>query len=232
MGGPVSFTCDNKTWLDAPSKGTDTNSNLSEAPDGSMVIVGGNILAVGRPGSFRVARAGNGLPSLTTAIQGRDGTLWLAGAQGLFRFASPFRMEYWTPRDGVDAPYAVERNGDDVYAGLDHQVGMLTKDRRRWQMIASFQQIGQVTRLQTTGEGNMLAALNPGGAALIRRDGTLLARIHDPFAYGLRFAVLPNNEVWLGGLRVSLLKRNGTVLQHGQPRTRNDTGRKFCRPAV
>ena len=212
----LDYMCDGKTWLPKPLNG-DANSNLTESPDGQMVIVGNTLLAIGRPGSFRVARPPNGLPQLNTAIQGRDGTVWLGGAQGLFRFASPFRMEYWTARDGVDAPWSLERNAGDIYAGLDHRVGVLTRDRQRWQALASFPDIGQVVNLKTTREGNMLAALNPGGAALIRRDGTVLARTGGgPEFYGLRFTILPDNETWLGGLSLERLSRAGSLL-NAQP---------------
>jgi hypothetical protein len=92
---------------------------LHEGSDGTMVLWGDSLLAVGRPGSFRVATRANGLPGLVDAIPGRDGTVWLGTAQGLYRFTSPFRIEYWTIRDGLtDAPWSIARSGGGSTPGL------------------------------------------------------------------------------------------------------------------
>jgi tRNA A-37 threonylcarbamoyl transferase component Bud32 len=209
------YDCGDNSWPLAPFEGASVRSDFHEAPDGSMVLVGYNILALGRPGSFRVAKPANGLPQLFVAIQGRDGTVWLGGAQGLYRFASPFRMEYWTARDGVDNPWCIQRSGANVYAGLNRDVGVLSKDRQHWQSVASFGKIGQVMNLLSVSDGTLLAALNPGGAAMLRRDGTVLARTAAPFQgdYGLRLAKTPDQEVWLGGISLERLTREGPPLK-------------------
>jgi tRNA A-37 threonylcarbamoyl transferase component Bud32 len=208
------YDCGENTWRQAPFEGASVRSEFNEAPDGSMLLVGYNILAVGRPGSFRIAKPANGLPQLFVAIEARDGTIWLGGAQGLYRFPSPFRMEFWTARDGVDSPWSIQRSGGNVYAGLDREVGVLSKDRQRWQSVASFAKIGRVMNLLSLNDGTLLAALNPGGAAMLRRDSTVLARTQAPFEgdYGLRLAKTSDQQVWLGGISLERLARAGNPL--------------------
>jgi tRNA A-37 threonylcarbamoyl transferase component Bud32/ligand-binding sensor domain-containing protein len=212
--GQNTFDCGDGAWRQTPFEGAGVRANLHEAPDGSMVLVGPNILALGRPGAFRIAKVSNGLPAaLFTAIQAQDGTLWLGTSQGLYRLPSPFRTEYWTARDGVDNPWCVQRSGMDIYAGLNRDVGMLSKDRRHWQNVASFAKVGTVMNLLPSADG-LLVALNPGSAALLRRDGTVVARTEPPVSagYGLRFAKIPNEEVWMGGISLGRLKRKGSRL--------------------
>ena len=207
------YDCGDNRWRPAPFEGAGVGSNIQEAPDGSMVLVGYNILAVGRPGAFRVAKPANGLPMLYAAILARDGTVWLGGAQGLYRFASPFRMEFWTARDGVDNPWCLQRSGTDIYAGLNRHVGVLSKDRQHWQSVASFEKTGLVVNLLPVADG-LLAALNPGGAAMLRRDGTVFSRAEPALSkgYGLRFAKTPDQEVWLGGISLGRLRQQGARL--------------------
>jgi tRNA A-37 threonylcarbamoyl transferase component Bud32 len=211
--GQNQYQCGAEPWRIAPF--TSVRAGLTETADGSMLLAGYNILAVGRPGSFRVARAANGLPELVAAIEGKDGTIWLGGAQGLYRFASPFRMEYWTARDGVDSPWSLQRIGNDVYAGLDRSIGVLSKNRQNWQNLPPFPSVGQVMNLLPYGDGTLMAAINAGVAILVRPDGTVVARIPGPAdnGYGLRLAMTANREIWLGGLTLGQLTRNGSVLK-------------------
>ncbi len=212
--GSERYDCGDGHWRSAPFDGATVGPYSHEAPDGSMVLVGLNILAVGRPGAFRIAKVSNGLPAaLFSAIQARDGTLWLGSAQGLYRLASPFRMEFWTARDGVDNPWCVQRSGPDIYAGLNRDVALLSQNRQHWQSVASFEKIGQVMNLLPSAEG-LLVALNAGGAVLMRRDGAVLARAVPPLSdgYGLRFARAPGQEVWFGGLWLGRLTQQGPRL--------------------
>ena len=207
------YDCGDHRWQSAPFEGAGVGANIHEAPDGSMALVGYDVLAVGRPGAFRVARSANGLPAaLFAAIEARDGTLWAGGSQGLYRFAAPFRTEFWTARDGVEDPWCIQRSGADVYAGLNHGVGVLSKNRLQWQSVASFGK-SVVTNLLASADG-LLVALSPGGAAMLRRDGTVLARAGPPLSkgYGLRFAKTPGQEVWLGGLWLGRLEQRGPRL--------------------
>ena len=206
------YDCGDNTWPVAPFEGATVRSDLHEGPDGAMVLVGYNILAVGRPGSFQIARPANGLPQLFCAIKAKDGTVWLGGAEGLYRFPSPFRMEYWTARDGVDNPWCVQRSGASVYACLNHDVGVLSKGRQHWQSIASFNKIGQVMNLLPV-DGTLLAALNPGGAVMLRPDGTVVARTEKNYPlYGLRLAKTAGQDIWQGGIALGRLTRAGPRL--------------------
>ena len=208
VGPGTTYTCDGKSWQNAGL--TQMNAlRCSRTPDGELLVVGGNRLALGMPGSFQIAGTVNGLPPLLTAIEARDGTIWIGAIEGLIRFPSPFRLEYWTAREGVDAPWAVERNGADMYASLDHGVGLLTKDRRRWEQVALFD--GQVTNLRTAPDGNILVALNPGGTALIARNGKILARTASR-RFSFRLAVLPDGSTWSGGDDLGQMQRSGSRL--------------------
>ena len=146
-----------------------------------------------------------------TAIQAQDSSLWLGGAQGLYRFASPFRMEYWTARDGIDNPWCVQRSGVNVYACLNRDVGVLSKDRQHWQSLTSFTQTGQVVNLLAVGDETLIAALNPGGAVQLRLDGTVESSTQK-WGYVLRLAKTPDREIWLGGIALGRLKRSGAQL--------------------
>jgi tRNA A-37 threonylcarbamoyl transferase component Bud32 len=209
------YNCGENNWPAAPYEGASVRAGLQENPDGSMMLAGYNMLAVGRPGAFRVATPANGLPQLFTAIQATDGTIWIGGAQGLYRFASPFRIEYWTAREGVDNPWSVQRSGADVYAGLNRKVAVLSKDRQRWEPIASFHNIGQVMNVLPSDDGTLTVALNPGGAAVIRRDGKILARNGNLY-YGLRLAKVSNEEMWMGGVVLTRIERSGDHLNFAE----------------
>ena len=208
------YDCGENRWQFAPFQGADVGQNFSEAPDGSMLLVGLDMLAIGRPGAFRIAKISNGLPpALFAALQARDGTVWLGSAQGLYRFAPAFRLEYWTAHDGVDNPWCLERSGMDMYACMNRDVGILSKDRQRWQSIASFAKIGRVMNLLPVA-GGLLAALNPGVAAMLKTDGTVVARTPARYddEYALRFAKTANEEVWMGGISLGVLSRNRSTL--------------------
>src|SRR5580658_419531 len=56
---------------------------INQEMDGTMVLWGDSVLAVGRPGSFHIATAAKGMPVPTAAISARDGTVWLATSKGL-----------------------------------------------------------------------------------------------------------------------------------------------------
>lgn len=212
------YLCADGQWHPAEFAGANVRATMQEAPDGSMLLVGYNILAVGRPGSFHVSRPTNGMPALVSAMQARDGTIWLGSMQGLYRFPSPFRLGYWTAREGVDNPWAVQRIGKDVYAGLNGDVAVLSADGARWRSIASFRKTGQVMNLADDGNGNVMVALNPGFAALLAPDGKVLARRVPDGGYGLRFAQTPKHEMWLGGIGLGRLTRHGGLLEFANHR--------------
>ncbi|HTR37965.1 MAG TPA: serine/threonine-protein kinase [Bryobacteraceae bacterium] len=207
------YSCDGSSWRSAPFDNASVGLDIEPTPDGSVLLTGYGMLALGHPGSFRVATRANGLPEIVTAIQANDGTIWMGGAHGLYRFPSPFRMEYWTAREGVDNPWAMQRIGDKVYAGLNRSVAVLSGDRTHWQRIASFPNY-VVANLLPFGKDGLLAALNPGTAALLTPDGRILARaIPAPGVYGLRLARTPAGDVWWSGVSMGRLTRRGSLLK-------------------
>jgi tRNA A-37 threonylcarbamoyl transferase component Bud32 len=191
-----------------------TQSNMHEGLDGSMILHGDSLLAVGRPGSFRVATRANGLPGLVDAIPGRDGTVWLGNSQGLYRFASPFRVEYWSIREGLgDAPWSIARSGGKVYAGLRTRIVVLNEDRLRWESVASFEQRGFVSGLLGAEEGTLLASLSGGRAVQLSTQGRVVARTGKDHPASMRLARTPDGEIWLGDGGLGRVTRNGNALK-------------------
>jgi ligand-binding sensor domain-containing protein/tRNA A-37 threonylcarbamoyl transferase component Bud32 len=199
------YDCGDGVQHAAPFDGASVGAAIQENADGSMLLAGYTVVALGRPGGFRVARTVNGLPQVVKcAIQALDGTVWLGTTQGLYRFPTPFQMEFWGAREGVDSPWCVQGSGGRVFACLDHDVGELAKDRQRWQSIASFKKTGQAVNLLPMDDGNLLVALNPGGVALINQEGKLVSRQVDD--YILRLARTSYGESWAGGVALGRIK--------------------------
>ena len=202
-------------WRGAPFQDANVNGNMNEAADGTMVLSGDSLLGVGRPGSFQVATRANGLPGVQNAIRARDGTVWIASNTGLYRFASPFRIEYWTIREGVmEPPWSLARVGGRIYAGLDRRIVALSRDRSRWETIAQFPLAGSVTSLAGTRNGTLLATLISGGAVELRTSGEIVARTAPdrPKCCSMRLAVTPEGETWMGGTSLGRLTRVGRLL--------------------
>lgn len=182
-------------------------------PDGRMLLTGPSVLAIGRPGSFQVATRANGLPGLNDAIMGRDGTIWLAAVDGLYRFPSPFRIEYWTIREGVlDPPWSLTRVGSRMYVGLEGRLATLSHDRGRWNVVANFNGGGTVSSLLPAGNDHLFAGFLNGGTAELRADGAVLARMQVSEAVGARLARTPDGQVWAGGSQFGAVSRRGRVL--------------------
>ncbi len=201
----------------APFDGAEART-LHEGTDGNMVVLGDSLLATGRPGSFQMATRANGLPGLVDGIAARDGTVWLTTTNGLYRFASPFRIESWTIREGLpDPPWSVARVGHSIFVGMDRRIAVLTKDRLRWDTIARFKDGGLVSGLLDAGDGTLIAAFIDGGAFQLRRDGRIIARTEkDKPIVSMRLARTTAGEIWLGGRLLGQLTRAGPVLQFAE----------------
>jgi hypothetical protein len=212
--GQDTFDCGDGVWRQAPYDEAGVREYFRETSKGDMVLAGDNLLALGRPGNFRLARLANGLPLPTAVVQARDGTVWVGTPGGLFRFASPFELEYWSARDGVDVAWCLQRSGGNMYAGLDQTVAVLAKDRQHWQTLASFGKAGQVWNLLAMDDGTLLAALSVEGVAALRPSGTVVARMEAAHRdwYGQRLARTPDGKVWMGGLGLQWLERLGSRL--------------------
>jgi tRNA A-37 threonylcarbamoyl transferase component Bud32 len=199
----------------APFAGAFLRPRMREGPDGKMVLIGGSLLAVGRPGAFRVATRANGLPTPVDAILAHDGTIWLATGQGLFRLASEFRIESWTSRDGlIDTPWSIARSGGRVYAGLYKRIAALSKDRMRWETVAAFKEGTLVSALLGAEHGNLVAAIKDGGAIQLQTNGRVVARTERGRpAGGMRLASTPDGEIWLGQMGLGRLARSKDILK-------------------
>ncbi len=211
--GEVAYSCDG-TGQAAPYEGANTQGNMHEGPDGSMVVWGYSLLAVGRPGSFRVATLVNGLVGPEDVLIARDGTIWLGSGQGLFRFASPFRLEYWTTREGLLAPpWSVARDGDKIFAGLEGRIVTLSHDRLRWDPFVAPKTNGAVSALVKADDGTLFAGFQTGGASQYDMHGRELAGVPPGSnKNGMRLAKTAGGKVWLGGVTLAQLRRHGSVL--------------------
>src|SRR5689334_31231 len=125
-------------------------------------------LAWGRPGAFQVATTQNGLPSASGAIIARDGSMWIAGDNGLYRFAYPFRFEYWTGRDGLGTAMGIMRAGDRVYAATGQGIAILNPDRTRWLIWDQSREFGMMAALAPGPHGTIYAAPARGGVVQFR----------------------------------------------------------------
>ena len=195
----------------------DVGALVREASDGRIIISGNSMLGIGRPGSFQIARRANGLPGLNDAIQARDGTVWIGANTGLYRFASPFRIEYWTIREGLpDPPWSLARVGDRVYAGLNGRIVRLGADRSRWETIANFPGAGVISGLLGTRNGTLLATFMNAGALELAADGRVLAHTapDSPKCCSMRLAETADGDYWLGGTAMGTLKRAGSLLAY------------------
>ncbi len=196
--------------------GASLPSNNRETPDGRIVLVGQTELAIGRPGTFQIASHANGLPGLLDAVAGRDGTLWLNTTDGLYRFPSPFRIEYWTIREGLsDPPWSLARAGERVYAGLVGKIATLSPDRFRWNVIAKFEEKDRISGLLALDDGSLFASFWNAGGAQLSTDGRVLARTMKgrPVASGKRLARTPDGEVWMSGVQLGRIRRAGSILK-------------------
>ncbi len=192
-----------------------TQSKPHEALDGTLVLTGYDLLESGRPGSFRTATRANGLVGAINAISAKDGTIWLATTLGLYRFASPFRSEYWTIREGLSGvPWSIARSGGRVYAGTSNSVVALSNDRLRWDTVAHVKEGGLVSGLLATEDGGLLATRSAGGVLKLSRTGAVIAQTEkgEP-AESMRVARTPDGKIWLGDGGIGTLTRQGSTLK-------------------
>jgi tRNA A-37 threonylcarbamoyl transferase component Bud32/ligand-binding sensor domain-containing protein len=209
------YDCGDGKTLGAPYQDAEVSATMHEADDGSMVLLGGSLLAVGRPGAFKIATRANGLPGLADAMLARDGTVWLGTGSGLYRYPSPFRIEYWTIREGLPtAPWSITRNGKKTYAGITNQIVALNKDRSRWEPLTTFKTDGTVAGLLGEKDGSVLAAFMDGGMAQIALDGKVVARgPREKFGSVMRLTEGGNGDIWSGGTFLGRVTRAGDVLK-------------------
>jgi hypothetical protein len=193
-----------------------TDLDIWEGSDGSIWLPSGSRLTVGRPGNFRVIRAANGLPDTNHVVVSSDGTAWLSGSNGLFRWEYPFQAEYWTAHDGLDLPYSPLGTAGRMLAVSGPGIAALSAGRDRWLPLGESGKLGGVLKL-FPGPGNTLyATLNRGGVAQLNADGTVVAQSHtplDPPFYQYLVPRTPSGPIWFSDAAVARVVRRGSDLQ-------------------
>jgi ligand-binding sensor domain-containing protein len=185
------------------------SAELHEAPDGSVEWASTGLLVEGRPGNLRFALPENGLPPVECSLPARDGSIWLGGPGGLYRFASPFKLEYWTQRDGIEAPTSLMRLGNRIFAGTARGLAVLTEDRSGWRKIKSSMRLGQIASLASTERGTLLAVQLAKYVMEMDANGTVLAQSRD---FGGVKVTSGKNSIWANGLYLAQVERNGSRL--------------------
>lgn len=173
----------------------DASAHLEEAPDGRVLML--VALAFGRPGSFHIASAFNGLPEpIDTAMVARDGTIWVGAESGLFRFMYPFNLEYWDKERGADTPYSILRDGKSIF--LSSQAIMkLSDDRMRWNFLPGTE---GMTGILATGPNDTFFAATRNRLIQFSTQGKVIAQssiAHDISA-GSYLVRSKSGDLWLG----------------------------------
>jgi len=178
----------------------DVSAHLEEAPDGRILTL--VALALGRPGSFHIATALNGLPEpIDTAMVARDGTIWIGAESGLYRFMYPFNLEYWDKENGIESPYSILRDGKSIFAS---SVGLLklSDDRMRWNPLPGAEGLSGVLAAGPhdtffAATRNILAQLSPEGKVMKQSS------IAHDISAGSFLARSQNGDLWLGRKGIS-----------------------------
>ena len=190
--------------------------SMWEGADGTMVFVNTGGLVTGRPGNFITTSAAHGLPDVNRAIIARDGTIWLGGAKGIYRWAQPRRMEYWTAREGFAGFGRICGVGNRLFAGNGQEgVAVLSEDRARWVPLAKSKSLGVVFDLLPDLKGGLFAGLRLGGVAEIRADGRITGQAGAHLAYVDQLARDEDGQVWAAGSGISRVRQteNRLVLE-------------------
>jgi len=185
-----------------PDSVADGQKLMSEAGDGRILLPGQGSFALGRPGSFHIAKPANGLPSMEAALMTADGSLWIGGSKGLFRFAYPFRFEFWNERDGLGDVTSTIRIRDRVFAADRDGIKELSRDRRSWSILPKLANLGRVYHMIPGPADTLYAALYYDGVEQISLNGSAVIRpTHG--SPGMRLAQTKDGSLWLAGIGVS-----------------------------
>jgi len=204
--GTTAYQCPgDRSPRELPSAVTDGQKLMSEAWDGRILLPGTVNFAIGRPGAFQVARPANGLPPMECALMADDGTLWLGGAKGLFRFAFPFALEFWNERDGLSSVFSTLHLNDRIFAGDSEGIKELSRDRRSWSVLPKLPGLGPVYHILAGPSHSILAALYMHGVEEVALDGSTVNR-PGRFAPGMHLAWTRDGALWVAGFGVSRVK--------------------------
>ena len=173
-------------------------------------------VVIGRPGNFKTITAAQGLPDVDSAMTAADGTVWLGGANGTYRWPQPLRLEYWTPRDGANGTWGLSRVGRLMFAGNGQEgIEVLSDDRAHWLPLSKSKALGQVMDLMPDLKGGLLAGLRQGGVAQVRTDGNVGATSGLPEITAAKLTRTSDGQVWAVGIGIHRVKyeRNRILLQ-------------------
>jgi len=196
--------------IELPSFIGQRGSAMHEDSAGNMLFLNNGSLVMGRPGRFRTFTLAQGLPDVNAAITGFDGTVWLGGPKGLYRWPQPGRLEYWTAREGFAGLYRICRVGDKIFAGNGQEgISVLSDDRARWLALPKSKALGVVLDLIPDLQGGLFAGLRVDGLARVRADGTIDARAGQHLDYFARLAFGSDGQLWAAGSGISRVKQAG-----------------------
>jgi ligand-binding sensor domain-containing protein len=185
--------------------------HLQQDADGDVLSLGMGSVVFGRPEAYHRAGAMNGVPEeLTAGLVAHDGTIWLANANGLYRFLYPFRLEYWSQNDGVEYPNAILGTKAGLLVG-SAGILRLSPDHRRWDLLASTESLGTIRALGYGPNGTIYAAANGPGLSQLTTDGKILASSSNKDRV---FTLSQDSEgrLWAGGKGMFLASRTGNLL--------------------
>lgn len=161
------------TFLDAFT----SHEAMSEGADGTMLFPNDHALVIGRPAHLQTVTAAQGLPDTDQAIKASDGTIWLGGSRGTYRWPTPFRLEYWTQREGITPGYSVSKVKNRVFAGSGQDgLAVLDEDRARWTLLPKTKPLGLVLALLPDLNGGVFTGSRLGHVNWAGPDGNLLRK--------------------------------------------------------
>ena len=190
----------------------DVSAHLEEAPDGRVLTL--VPLALGRPGSFRVATGSNGVPEpIDTALVASDGTIWIGAENGLYRFMYPFNLEYWNKEDGIGSPFSIVREGNSIFASLNG-IFKLNDQQGRWNLLPGTEGLGG---MMAAGPHETFFAATRNTLAQLSSAGKVIAAstIASDLTAGSYTATTQKGDLWLGrnGINRVIQEKGGFALR-------------------
>lgn len=195
-------------WRKAPEM-VPGNASLFETAKGDMVFPENGEIVVGRPGRFKVATSAQGMPAANVAIEAADGTIWLGGEE-LYRWSYPYRLQYWTARDGYRQGFAIGRLGRTLFAGVNQGIARLTANRGRWEDIPGVRFKSSIFQFLPSSTNAFLAAIPNEGVAEISEEGQVVHRPAAGSPDAFRLATTGSGRFWQIGQGVGQLKVLGS----------------------
>jgi len=210
--------------IEIPFEIAGSDLDISEDSNGKIWLPSGSRLAIGRPGHFRVIRGANGMPDANHTVVSPDGTVWLTGSNGFFRWQYPFRAEYWTAREGLDLPFSLLEADGKMLTISGAGIAFLGKERDRRLPLGESNRLGGARKLNAGPDHTLYATLDGGGVGISGRPsvaqliagGSIMAQTHsllDSHFYGYLVPRTPDGPVWFSENAVARVERIGRELR-------------------